>query len=544
MTAKASAAIRARWELLLVFSLFAIATFVRFANTIDDPLITLRYAANVLGGHGPVLNAGERVEGFTSPLHLGAAIAVHAVTKDHNLFLLKLVSVVFGLLLMHRSLLLVRRLGWPSWARALALTLIGGSWVLGQSASDALETTLAVWLLVWVLDLLVSGDAFLFPVRSGLVAGLASLARPEFALFIAALAATSLLLAREQPRWTRIRWALWGGGIVLVSEVLRVAYYGQLLPNTYYAKTGLPIPSFRAGVDYLHRGLNANLGLNQAPMPPVFVAIEILALTGASVATLSLLLGRKARPAVIYSLVLVAVDVAFILRSGGTSGGQPRFLAPLVVPLVIVIVTGALEIERRLAPDLRGRAKTYVFCIFAFAGLLPLAFNNRPAWDLGGSIDDASVIRHGGHPLSRVRAREVALASCARPGETLGTSEIGLMGYKRLDLRVVDMVGLADEAIARGEPNRRKYHSGVNDQRWYTTASPVGRELLRQHTDLIVTFYPPKYPILGDRYRLVDSFRQDGATVGAYARRGSSCDQTVSSKNDRDLRPGGARSGT
>lgn len=149
---------------------------MRFANTIDDPLITLRYAANVLGGHGPVLNAGERVEGFTSPLHLGAAIAVHAVTKDHNLFLLKLVSVAFGLLLMHRSLLLVRRLGWPSWARALALTLIGGSWVLGQSASDALETTLAVWLLVWVLDLLVSGDAFLFPVRSGLVAGLASLA--------------------------------------------------------------------------------------------------------------------------------------------------------------------------------------------------------------------------------------------------------------------------------------------------------------------------------------------------------------------------------
>ena len=34
----------------------------------DDTFISLRYAANLLAGHGLVFNPGERVEGFTSPL--------------------------------------------------------------------------------------------------------------------------------------------------------------------------------------------------------------------------------------------------------------------------------------------------------------------------------------------------------------------------------------------------------------------------------------------------------------------------------------------
>ena len=53
----------------LLLYLFLCQEFFTFTN--DDPFIVFRYADNLRRGIGPVMNAGERVEGFSSPLHLG-----------------------------------------------------------------------------------------------------------------------------------------------------------------------------------------------------------------------------------------------------------------------------------------------------------------------------------------------------------------------------------------------------------------------------------------------------------------------------------------
>ena len=55
---------------ILPYLLLLLSAYSVFCVTTDDPFITYRYAANLLAGHGPVFNIGERVEGFTSPLHL------------------------------------------------------------------------------------------------------------------------------------------------------------------------------------------------------------------------------------------------------------------------------------------------------------------------------------------------------------------------------------------------------------------------------------------------------------------------------------------
>src|SRR5450631_2074674 len=64
-------------EPLLVFlwAAFALlltaASLWRFRHFFDDDaFITLRYARNLVEGNGPVWNPGERVEGYTSFLHL------------------------------------------------------------------------------------------------------------------------------------------------------------------------------------------------------------------------------------------------------------------------------------------------------------------------------------------------------------------------------------------------------------------------------------------------------------------------------------------
>jgi len=57
--------------LLFLMMVAAAAQGWFFAGSlIDDAFIFFRYADNLLAGLGPVFNAGERVEGFTSPLWL------------------------------------------------------------------------------------------------------------------------------------------------------------------------------------------------------------------------------------------------------------------------------------------------------------------------------------------------------------------------------------------------------------------------------------------------------------------------------------------
>ncbi|TMQ06093.1 MAG: hypothetical protein E6J91_38830 [Deltaproteobacteria bacterium] len=98
----------------------------------DDAFITFRYADNLVGGHGPVFNAGERVEGFTNLLWtlwiaLGLRVGVSAETW----------AAVWGIacfaatlaLLAHRGWSIARasRIAWPLPAAA-ALAAIHHEW--------------------------------------------------------------------------------------------------------------------------------------------------------------------------------------------------------------------------------------------------------------------------------------------------------------------------------------------------------------------------------------------------------------------------------
>src|SRR3954462_8506961 len=75
--------------LALAFSVFPITT--------DDSYITLRYAHNLISGHGAVSNPGERVEGYSSPLHMLLLAALLKLRPSlESLFMTKRVSFGFG----------------------------------------------------------------------------------------------------------------------------------------------------------------------------------------------------------------------------------------------------------------------------------------------------------------------------------------------------------------------------------------------------------------------------------------------------------------
>jgi hypothetical protein len=88
---------------LIVFGVCALALPLCFAlytgNTWEDYFITFRHSKNLVDGHGPVFQPGERTHGFTSPINtmLPALFFWMTGAEDHlpALWLYRLVSLVF-----------------------------------------------------------------------------------------------------------------------------------------------------------------------------------------------------------------------------------------------------------------------------------------------------------------------------------------------------------------------------------------------------------------------------------------------------------------
>src|SRR5262245_33211087 len=59
---------RNRAVLLLLILGGLLLSWAWSAFTVDDIFISMRFAANLAKGRGPVFNPGERVEGFSTPL--------------------------------------------------------------------------------------------------------------------------------------------------------------------------------------------------------------------------------------------------------------------------------------------------------------------------------------------------------------------------------------------------------------------------------------------------------------------------------------------
>ncbi|WP_433802693.1 hypothetical protein [Actinomycetospora sp. CA-084318] len=219
----------------------------------DDGLIFLRTVRQILEGHGPVFNVGERVETNTSTLWtvvlLGLAL-LPVPPEPAALVVGGLLSVVALGLAMDaaRRLTGLGRVVVP--AGALVFLAMPPFWDFGTSG---LETGLSFsWLAFawWLLVRRSQREPRLFVAagsrrRPGsawpvaLVLGLGPLVRPDLA--VVAAAGGIALAVLEQPRDRRGARRIVGLGALCVApalayEVFRAGYYGLLVPSTALAK--------------------------------------------------------------------------------------------------------------------------------------------------------------------------------------------------------------------------------------------------------------------------------------------------------------------
>ena len=225
---------------------FGVISAVRLRWTCDDAFISFRYAQNLARGLGLVFNEGERVEGYTNFLWTvlmacALRLGLPAEGAAQGLGVLAFVGTLAVLLWLSRALHTRNGLmsWWPTAAAGFAL-----HYHARVFATGGLETSLFTLLVTAGTALLVLGSA-----RRNLAGfalfGLSALVRPEGVVFYV-IAAFLLPLFSRLERKASLR-ELFGEQLplhcaflifLLPFQAWRLYYYGDWLPNTYYAKSG------------------------------------------------------------------------------------------------------------------------------------------------------------------------------------------------------------------------------------------------------------------------------------------------------------------
>ncbi len=313
----------------------------------DDIFITFRYIDQWFAGHGLVYNPGEYVEGYTHPLWLLLLSGWRWLGFD-----MVSGSTLFGIV--SQGLLLA--------------TMVYASWRMAGRASNALPVAAAAVALhydaaVWatsgletaLFTFLVAAAVVVFSVpdigerarllTTGALLVLATLTRPDGILFLITMGL--IVIAREWSRGsggaevrTRLLQFALPSLIFIPYAVWKVFYYGDLLPNTYYAKSG--------GGAHIAQGLTYAWMFVKGYPSTMAVLAAFLALPIAfsgkrpfRAALASIFADRSLSLSVVCLLLSVVYTLLFVVRVGGDFM-YARFMVP-VVPLLYLSAEAAMR---------------------------------------------------------------------------------------------------------------------------------------------------------------------------------------------------------
>lgn len=242
--------------LALAAGIVLVAGWRLFWFLTDDAYISFRYASNLVSGHGLVWNAApfRPVEGYSNFLWVMLLAGVWRWTglePPTTANAIALLFSLFSLLLFSLFLLNMR------WRRELArfrvaflalslLGLLSNRTFLAWSSSGLETAMYNFFLLLWTFCLLrlpAGSSAWFF--LTSLSAALLTLTRPDGVLFLLGTLLAGLSVAWKGPRpgaWRSAPWVIPPAALAVGHAVWRRLYYGEWLPNTYYAKIGSPWP--------------------------------------------------------------------------------------------------------------------------------------------------------------------------------------------------------------------------------------------------------------------------------------------------------------
>lgn len=414
----------------------------RYFLLFDDAMISMRYAKNLVDGHGLVWNpGGERVEGFTNPLWTLLMAPVHLSPippplKSLPILLLGGVFLTINIVVVYRITMALSRD--DTFAAGIAAAFTAFFFPLNHWAFLGMEVSLLTLLVTMCVLLAIRG------ITSGktspwlyVLLGIGTLVRMDAAIpAVVLLGFLSLIDAKNRMRHVLLG-SLWLLTPLLAQTLLRIWYYGEILPNTYYLKmTGYP------AVERILHGLRISLWQLHRLNPLILLFIT------------TFLVVRRERILFLPAAV-VAGQLLYSVYVGGDSwewwGESNRYVtvaAPMVFVLFALSFTffaGKLQSKLRLLPAQQRRFIPPILILSLVAAFLIV--NKRDDWKF---LREVFLLKGPVHMLEHRQSLEAAvmLDSLLTREATVAVVWAGVVPYF-LDRHAVDLLGKNDSYIAR-----------------------------------------------------------------------------------------------
>ncbi len=401
----------------LVTLLLFLLWFVLWKTTlglglVDDGYIFLRYARNWANGLGPVFNPGERVEGFSSPLWTALLTPGELLFQGSGGFgiALGVVSASLMLTLFVREISLETRSSMAGLVFGLVLACSPGIAFWACSGMDM--SLFSAWVFAVLLGTCRDQQRARASKLTSVLLALLCLTRME-GLLLFGLVAFVHLLRRHAVGWLALPLAT-----TLAGLAARRAYFGDWLPNTFYAKAaGNTWLNLSNGLAYTARAALVH--------SPVLVLVLILSWLHLRSRT------EKQQTSLLPFFLFVPGWIIYVAGVGGDHFRLHRFWLPIIPCLAYLAVVLAARWCRSRQLPLRLMVVTAVALLASFA---------------------VATVREGPAGLSEVRGAQrwyelgVWLRTHLPPKTVVGSIPIGGIGYGS-GLPILDLVGLTNREI-------------------------------------------------------------------------------------------------
>lgn len=408
---------------LLVFAVILIGLAYAWALlwVAEDAYISLRYARNLVEGHGLVFNPGERVEGYTNflwTLFLAAGLKAGGTPATLSLILGLIFSgaALFSLGFLHRG-------SFPDAVFPAALLALGLNYSWASFSTSGMETSLLAFLLVTSFAALnIEGThprGKMICAATGVLLALAAMTRPDAVLALPVAAATLMLRRRPFKQCLLLLAAF--TALFVPYFLWRASYYGDWLPNTFYAKSGSGAyyaQGWRYAAEFLSR---YNLWFL---LPLVAIALFVTRLRD-----------KRAPGFVGPAIAFTLIYSFYVIRIGGDFM-EGRFFIP-VLPFLYLLLEWSVR-----AFDLR---RIWTAIGVAIVVLSAGADRNRlPEHTIVNGITD----ERSWQPVVNAWLYEgQVLGSSLPPKALVATDAIGAFGWASR-LPIIDTLGLTDRTVA------------------------------------------------------------------------------------------------
>ncbi len=440
-----------RWMALvcLVAVLVHVSVLVDLYGPVDDAYISFRYLDNWLAGDGLVFNPGEApVEGFTN---LGWILALAplrsaGLSSSVAALVLSLVALVAAAVAVLRAASHIVGTPLAGWT---AVCLLLSSVPVARWTGAGLETVAFAALLTLAFQRLVLDQRH--TPRSSLWFALAVIVRPTGALAAAVAFAVALLFVRRPGVRGWLQALALFVALPLAVTAFRLYYYGQPLPNTFYAKVSGVEGDWQFGLTYVWRFLLAG---------------GIVPVLGA--ALLAFERRRWHWPLIGISTFILAHGL-YVVAVGGDYFPYQRFLVPVVPLLCLLAAVGIFAAARVVSVPHGFGPPLLLVLVCVQTGLGVRSFERRAFLS---------------NEQTRVERELVAdWVQAQFPSDALlAINAAGVIPY-RTGLPTVDMLGLSDAHIAHLEPTAAQVDGGS----FVGHRKSDGDYVCARHPDLVLT---------------------------------------------------------